>query len=453
LYTIELKLKLQPFPQINSQIGYSYRSGSVYKTHLDTYQRRADDVRDGVASTELMVSKSADMLSAAKITHTHAVDVLTTSELSLDRIEKKFNEADEGLAAKKTAFERGIEKYKAKQAMKAVFSVIKAIGSIVKGAVMLAASGGTYLAGIGDIMVGIASIGETIIKVIELVQRIKSMMDANQALMAAAKSTDASDEDINRYIDDLDKAADLRLQIVAWDNLVRETGELLGKGEVATIGGCAAYRLQLTTLGAWGKALTEETIRQTALVRDSLEKKENLRGLQMENERLTTSVEKARREQKMTQDISASVYFQSADVKMTLADTLRQYCLSYFYYQLQECSASVRPKLSDSMFTMLEKVSTAKTQAINALGSQKGVPQDFEDIHITLRDTEGAECTSIENCPIANFKVSSYVKYASVRLCRFIFFGLHILHFLPSTHQSFVSTIYAASILSPAHLA
>jgi hypothetical protein len=98
------------------------------------------------------------------------------------------------------------------------------------------------------------------------------------------------------------------------------------------------------------------------------------------------------------------VYFQAADVKMTISRTLRQYCFSFFYYQLQECSSRVRPKLSDSMFTLLQKISAAKKEAITALGNTKGAPQPFDNIMVPLTDQAG-ECTSIEMCPVSIFKV------------------------------------------------
>jgi hypothetical protein len=248
-----------------------YRSGNTYRTHFYTFEGRIDSVSDGIASTELMVRKSKDMITASRITFDNAVDVLTTSELSLAKIDKKFEEADSALAEKKRAFEQGISEYAGTQGAKAFLSIVKGIGSIVKGSFLV--SGGNNV-GAGDIMIGIATIGETIMNVVTLVQKVQKTMASNKALMESAKSMEsAADRDVSEYVDDLDAAADLRIQVVFWDNLVSEVNEMLGKGDVATIKGCAKYRLALSTLAAYGKALTEETIRQTALVRDSLEKK------------------------------------------------------------------------------------------------------------------------------------------------------------------------------------
>jgi hypothetical protein len=378
-----------------------YRASEAYNKQIKLLDSKHEDIENKLDATELMVHRAYDLAAAARIGHNQAEDMLQTSAKAVTLLEKQFTAAKTEVDAKQKDFEKGYILHGVKKGFSILVNFVKAIANIVKGAIMVAA-GNT--AGVSDILSGVGSFAESIADIYSLVRTLMKVVDSNKKLMAAASNPTADTKDMHKYIKDLDKAADLRVQIVHWDILITGPNILLSVGDIATITGCREYRYALSTLAHWGRALTEETIRQATLIRETLEKKALLKARTAETSRISKQIGIAREKKSMTQEMRAAIYFQSADVKMTLADTLNDYCRSYFYYQFRECSPEVKPRFDDSIDYLQRKVNTARIEALQFLGNLRGNPQPFGE-NITIMDTVTENCLNVEDCPITRFKV------------------------------------------------
>ncbi|XP_033123557.1 uncharacterized protein LOC117122158 [Anneissia japonica] len=394
-------------------------SSNTYKDILNTYDVDLQEINDDIERLEeneenlnnkiefleLMEQKAKDVQVARRVAYNTGVFELEVSKLTMDGIRKKVGELQKDLKKVQKKFENDVKKYKRKQAAKSIFGFFKAIATIVVGVV----TGNP-----GLIVAGVASTLNQVIDLVILIETINGLEQTIDDVIDHLNGRyDMTAEQLEYSKENIVKVAELRSKITEWETLENVAEGLLGVGTVTELASAGEYRRIVTDVATYGKALTEEAVRNAELLLEKLEEKTWLDVSAKEVERLGNILKDKATLQQNFLLVQSEIEYQSYLLKYNLINIMHTYCQSVFYYQFHDCSTSIKPSLTDSLLLLRHKISRANREHItNMEDFQSGKPQTF-NIPITLVDhpdcRRGSRHTTLKNCPVWYFRQNKEV--------------------------------------------
>ncbi|XP_064624497.1 uncharacterized protein LOC135485988 [Lineus longissimus] len=368
-----------------------YTYGKSYYDEYNNLMANKERMQAQSKSFDIILYQAENMVTTATSDYKTSDDMLAVSEIALEKLKYNFDNSKRDMETAKADFDEAVKEHIAQAAVKAVFGFIKAIVGIVTGAAEKDPA--AVFEGIMDLMDAITDLMDLITSVMDL------MRSCSEIVKAMRMEGSNQNMDIGVYLDDLELAADLRVQIVHWDNMVTMTNTEMDTDAVREIGGAADFRRAVQEVANWGKALTEELIRQAQLLAEAHGRKLKLDLAKDFENYMAVEYNDAKAKSETTEDLVWLLKGQQFQIKITLMDYLFQYCRAYFFYQFRECSATVKPRLDDSMFNLLNKISQAKLDEVVNLESLVGYPEPITET-LWIEDAPGHKCEGSHDCPI-----------------------------------------------------
>ena len=260
-----------------SQAGYSYILGK-YANILKAYDQQYTTVFDSrqTAATRLrtinvMLTQTKLAVDLQKRKANNVAASLRESTLTLEKLQVEFKKSNDALKTAQKTLQAGIETYKRQQIMKSVFGFIAVIGKLIASVATIVIGAVTgnpamVVGGVGSLISTIAELAKLIQDTIDLAATIQGIiqMAADMKKLMASLSAPSNPAAVLKSIE---KAADMRIKNVVWQNIKNTADIQLGSGTISEIGGCSDFRKALANAANWGQALTSQVITHAELMR------------------------------------------------------------------------------------------------------------------------------------------------------------------------------------------
>ena len=337
--------------------------GKIFKTYNEKYttvfdrNQRAQDRLDNIKA---MLTSSEGTVALQEKKARNAANSCEESALTLDKLTEQFEKSNAGLEKAQEKLEKGIEAYKRKQIVKAVFGFINVIGQLFKSVAKIVIGGLTgnvamVVGGVGDLVSAVAELAMLIQDTIALADTIRDLKSI-AADMKAKFSDLKPPNNADGVLQSVEEVADTRVKVIVWQNIKNTADIKLGSGTITEIDGCTDFRKALADTANWGEALSNQVIAHGALVNTYTLEALALEIARSDLERTRTLYNQAHSTTTVTNELLAEVSGQISEVQIAGVRTMVSYCDTYYYTNFQKCKSNYRFKLSDGLHTFQVKI-------------------------------------------------------------------------------------------------
>ncbi|XP_071948246.1 uncharacterized protein [Antedon mediterranea] len=392
-------------------------SHNSYETILETYQNDLEILSNGLQRfkdkdtdyfekleiLELFRANAEDVLEARELEYANGQTQIEISRQTIQLLQNEFEELQPKLNKVRRKFASDARQYAIRKSFKTFFNFVEGIANVfASGDVSITDFGSPLLAAYGDISL----LMKEMTQILTILKKVNSYIDGNSQL---------SSSELDSYMTSIRTFAGLKLSALAWQSLENTADGLLSVGTVTKIISAGEYRQIVSDVADYGRAITEEMIRHTQLLLQSVEDRQWLLVSENVVNRLEIVIEDTDLEQLNHGLLYSELDLQTYYLIYTIKETVNTFCKSKFYYQFVECDPASLPDMSDSLRLVRQKIGSLLRSQIRGL--TQFVDGHIQPIFITKRIRDKRSCArrgkyaNIDDCPIRSLKEKNNVYF------------------------------------------